>query len=65
MARSYARVRTQFGRPIGSFQAIKHICAEMFLGAGPSNHVAQLSLNEISKIGCIGNIDPALRRSDL
>ncbi|WP_319449792.1 MULTISPECIES: acyl-CoA dehydrogenase family protein [unclassified Mycobacterium] len=27
----YARTRVQFGRPIGSFQAIKHQCADMFL----------------------------------
>jgi alkylation response protein AidB-like acyl-CoA dehydrogenase len=27
----YARERTQFGRPIGSFQAVKHKCAEMLV----------------------------------
>ncbi|ETW21987.1 acyl-CoA dehydrogenase, partial [Mycobacterium gastri 'Wayne'] len=28
-AASYAKIREQFGRPIGQFQAIKHKCAEM------------------------------------
>ncbi|WP_019925624.1 acyl-CoA dehydrogenase family protein [Nocardia sp. BMG111209] len=27
----YAKVREQFGRPIGSFQAVKHACADMFV----------------------------------
>jgi alkylation response protein AidB-like acyl-CoA dehydrogenase len=31
MAVGYARERVQFGRAIGSFQAIKHMCADMLL----------------------------------
>jgi alkylation response protein AidB-like acyl-CoA dehydrogenase len=31
MSTSYARTRHQFGRPIGSFQAVKHKCADMLV----------------------------------
>jgi alkylation response protein AidB-like acyl-CoA dehydrogenase len=31
MSVEYAKMREQFGQPIGAFQAIKHKCAEMFL----------------------------------
>ncbi|WP_344767034.1 acyl-CoA dehydrogenase family protein [Aeromicrobium panaciterrae] len=30
LAVEYAGVRTQFGQPIGQFQAVKHLCADMF-----------------------------------
>ncbi len=33
MARAYAATREQFGRPIGSFQAVKHHCANMLVDA--------------------------------
>ncbi|MFG3259308.1 acyl-CoA dehydrogenase family protein [Streptomyces sp. NPDC048172] len=31
MAVGYAREREQFGQPIGAFQAVKHLCAEMLV----------------------------------
>jgi alkylation response protein AidB-like acyl-CoA dehydrogenase len=32
---AYAQTREQFGRPIGSFQAVKHMCAEMAASLEP------------------------------
>ena len=36
MAVDYAGQRQQFGRPIGSFQAVKHLCAEMVAELEPA-----------------------------
>ena len=40
MAVDYAKVRIQFGRPIGSFQAIKHKCADMLVGVESAKSAA-------------------------
>lgn len=40
MSVEYAKVRKQFGKPIGSFQAVKHRCAEMTI----RSHVARAQL---------------------
>jgi alkylation response protein AidB-like acyl-CoA dehydrogenase len=40
MSVEYAKIREQFGRPIGSFQAIKHKCADMLLEVESSTSAA-------------------------
>ena len=40
MSVDYAKVRVQFGRPIGSFQAIKHKCADMLLAVESARSAA-------------------------
>jgi alkylation response protein AidB-like acyl-CoA dehydrogenase len=44
MAVEYAKVREQFGRPIGSFQAIKHQCADMLLEVESGRSAAYYAL---------------------
>jgi alkylation response protein AidB-like acyl-CoA dehydrogenase len=44
----HARVRTQFGRPVGEFQAVKHLLADVKVGlefAAPLVHGAALALD--------------------
>ncbi|WP_436772879.1 acyl-CoA dehydrogenase [Yinghuangia sp. YIM S09857] len=38
-ATEYAKVREQFGRPIGQFQAVKHMCADMLVRVEQSRAV--------------------------
>lgn len=41
IASDYAKVRVQFGQPIGSYQAIKHKCAEIMLKVESSKSITQ------------------------
>src|SRR5277367_6467271 len=44
LATAYARTREQFGRPIGSFQAIKHKCADMLVDLEWARSASQAAL---------------------
>jgi len=49
LAVDYANQREQFGRPIGSFQAVKHSCADMFVRAELARaalHIAAVTLDD-------------------
>ncbi len=51
MSVAYAKDRVQFGRPIGSFQAIKHKCADMLVqveSARPAAYYAAWAVSEDS-----------------
>ncbi|MGY0499553.1 acyl-CoA dehydrogenase family protein [Nocardia sp. FBN12] len=43
----YVRVREQFGRPVGSFQAVKHACADMLVQATLARHLVDAAARAI------------------
>jgi alkylation response protein AidB-like acyl-CoA dehydrogenase len=45
MAVEYAKLRVQFGRPIGSFQAIKHKCADMLVEVESARSAAYYAID--------------------
>jgi alkylation response protein AidB-like acyl-CoA dehydrogenase len=51
MAVEYAKLREQFGRPIGSFQAIKHKCASMLVTVESMKSAAYYGLWAVSSDG--------------
>jgi alkylation response protein AidB-like acyl-CoA dehydrogenase len=48
MSVEYAGMRTQFGRAIGSFQAVKHRCADMLLDVETAASAVSLALAELT-----------------
>ena len=49
MATDYAKTRYQFGRAIGSFQAVKHMCADMLLEAESTVSAARFVANSFAE----------------
>jgi len=43
----YLKVREQFGRPIGAFQALKHRCATLFVESNAATAAARLAAHEV------------------
>ncbi len=45
---SYVKVRNQFGRPIGSFQAVKHACADMLVSLAVSRQLVTAAVQAVA-----------------
>jgi len=63
MAVDYAKERVQFGRPIGSFQAIKHKLADLLLELEPAKsaayHAAAVAAASVSEVASHGACESA------
>lgn len=49
IAVNYAKIRKQFGKPIGSFQAVKHLCAELFIQVESQRATVQKCVEEVER----------------
>lgn len=63
MALGYAETRYQFGRPIGSFQAIKHRLAEMLVRVESARSVVYFALHESEANPAARPVEAALARA--
>ncbi|MCW2747887.1 MAG: mmgC16 [Nocardioidaceae bacterium] len=63
MSVEYAKIREQFGRPIGQFQAIKHKCADMFVGVQASYAAVHAAFQRIDETGIIDPIQAKVSAS--
>jgi len=55
MTVEYAGKREQFGRPIGSFQAVQHMIAEMAIQVSSARHLAYRAAWQLERGGDAGN----------
>lgn len=52
---SYAQTRHQFGRPIGSFQAVKHACADMLVTVSVARALVREAVDAVATTGFGGS----------
>jgi alkylation response protein AidB-like acyl-CoA dehydrogenase len=62
MAVNYAKERVQFGRPIGSFQAIQHYCANMAMDVSGARFVTYKAAWKVSE-GLPAALDAAIAKA--
>jgi alkylation response protein AidB-like acyl-CoA dehydrogenase len=55
MTVAHVKARTQFGGPIGRFQAVKHRCADMFVSVQASTSMV---LEAFARVESTGRVDP-------
>jgi len=63
MAVAYAKQRVQFGRAIGTFQAVKHLCAEMAAQIEPSRSLLWYAAHAFDSVPAEAPLQAALVKS--
>jgi len=59
----YAKVRQQFGRPIGSFQAVKHACADMLVSIAVSRQLVGVAVQAVAEQQPDADVAAAMAKS--
>ncbi|EIV90691.1 acyl-CoA dehydrogenase family protein [Frankia sp. QA3] len=57
LAVGYAGIRHQFGRPIGTYQAISHRCADMFVGTEAARALVAAAAQALDEAGATADTD--------
>ncbi|BBY60711.1 acyl-CoA dehydrogenase family protein [Mycolicibacterium sarraceniae] len=60
---AYVKVRQQFGRPIGSFQAVKHACADMHVAIAVSRQLVSAAVDAVAHGGPDTSVAAAMAKS--